>query len=165
MILDTKDKKEQYNTALLGPVSAKRFFNLALYAIDDEKLASQAAVKAVSDTYKRFPDETDQRAFERQCLCPLYRYGKKAVRECGINSGAASRYADFTDGCQLLRRSEADRLADLLSGLSFEERFILLLFCWFRCTLHEIARATRLPVFIVKRRLSAAVDKVEQRAG
>jgi hypothetical protein len=50
-------------------------------------------------------------------------------------------------------------LSDLLTGLDFNERFIVLLFCLKKYTVRQIACITRLPRFLIEKRLVAAVGK------
>jgi DNA-directed RNA polymerase specialized sigma24 family protein len=129
--------KEKSHLALLYHTSAKQLFNLALYAVGDGHLAEQAVVSAFAGAYRRLPDKSDVRLFERQCVRLLYVCGKKTLRQSGGRRDAIA--ADTTaDG-------ETSRLASLLSGLSFNERFILLLFCRLRLSVRQIAAAMRLP--------------------
>ncbi len=159
MIGDTKESNE---LAYLSRFSAKQLYNLALHTVGDRHLAEQAVISAFSDACRQRDDSPDVRRVEAQCVRLLYRYGKKAVREafhgCEDTAGGAA------DPCIKLHAEEPSRLTCLLSGLSFSEKFILLLFCRHKYTVGQIAEITGLPVFLVERRLNAAADKAA-RAG
>lgn len=122
-------------------------YNLALYTVGDKRLAEQAAAQAFSDAFIRIRGNADVQLFEAHCLRRLYMFGKKS-----------HRLSDNFIGCKA-----HDRLTELLISLSFQERYILLLFCWRKFTIHQIAKTTRLPQFIIEKRLNTAVNKAMSR--
>jgi hypothetical protein len=154
LISDTKEKNEP---AFLCGFSAKQLYNLALHTVGDRHLAEQAVLSAFSDACRQLSDTSDVRLVEAQCLRLLYQYGKKAMSEAGEGRGVTSGHTLY--GCIAPYKAETNRLARVLSGMSFSEKFILLLFCRHKYTVRQIAETTRLPVFLVERRLNAAADK------
>ncbi len=151
------DVKENNELAYLSRFSAKQLYNLALHTVGDRHLAEEAVISAFSDACRQRDDTSDIRQVEAQCVRLLYRYGKKATRDAfDGREGAAGGTAD---PCIKLHAAHTSRLACLLSGLSFSEKFILLLFCRHKYTVGQIAEMTGLPVFLVERRLNAAADK------
>ena len=157
------ETKEDDRLALICRDSAKQLYNLAILTVGDRELAEQAAYCAFSDTYRQLSGTSDASQVQTQCVRHLYRYGKKAFREAGEQySGAAS---DTPYGCNTQYAAETNPLARLLDGLSYSEKYILLLFCRLKFTTRQIAEITGLPVFIVERRLNTAAAKASRRAG
>lgn len=52
------------------------------------------------------------------------------------------------------------RLLAALLDLHYNERYIILLFCWLRLSQKEIARILVLPAFLVRKRLYASLRKL-----
>jgi DNA-directed RNA polymerase specialized sigma24 family protein len=127
----------------LYQTTAKQLYNFAFYAVGDKRLAEQTAVSAFSDAFKHISDKSDISLFQKHYFRLLYIHGKKVHRK--------SEY--------YISRIPADSLTEMLIGLSFEERYVLLLFCWQKYSIHQIAKTTMLPGFIIERRLNAAVSK------
>lgn len=127
--------------------SVLHLYNLALYTVGDKRLAEQAAAHAFTDAFIQIRGNPDVQLFEAHCFKRLYMYGKKSQR---LFDNYIGRTAD-------------NRLTELLISLNFQERYILLLFCWRKFTIHQIAKTARLPQFIIEKRLNTAVNKAISR--
>ena len=134
---------------------ARQLYNQALYTLGDKALARQTAIGAYCDTYERFGGAADARLCHKYCMKRLYRRGRSAWRK-HRKAGSASH-----DLIGL--GSMVTPLSALLDGLSFSGRFMLLLFCCYKYSIHEIADTMDLPVFFVNRRLVAASRMIAER--
>jgi DNA-directed RNA polymerase specialized sigma24 family protein len=138
--------------------TARRLYHLALYAIGDSTLAEQAASGAFSDAFSRQTGMSDMDSFDKQCFALLYRYGKKIRRRHKYPAACIA-------GNSIARRQfvpDHKPLAETLVSLDFGERFIVLLFCLQKYSVRQIACITRLPAFVIEKRLVAAVGKAIQ---
>ncbi len=124
-------------------IAVKQLYNLALYSVGDRRLAEKTMVGAFSDAFNRLRNKSDVALFERHCLRLLYVHGKKVQRK-----------SEYYIGC-----IAQDSITEKLIGLNFEERYVLLLFCWRKQSIKQIAQTTRLPQFMIEQRLNAAVRK------
>jgi DNA-directed RNA polymerase specialized sigma24 family protein len=132
--------------------AAKPLYNLALFAVGERSLAEEAALGAISVTYRHLPDASDRQAFRSESLRLLYLYGKKLCRKNLLPRKAGGME-------DVLPADGTRRLGCLLEGLSYDEKFILLLFCCQKLTVPEIAETLRQPVFLVEKRLKKAAAK------
>lgn len=135
--------------------TAYGLYNTALYAVGDAALAGQTAADAFVNAFNRISDASDISLLRMRCYSLLYRYCKKIPGlhdyPCGLASGDTAEHIQYAGGCK--------QLTEILTCLSFDERFIILLFCLQRYSVREIAKITRLPGFVIERRLNAAVRK------
>jgi hypothetical protein len=134
--------------------TAHGLFHTALCAVGDAALAGRAAADAFVDAVNRIPDTSDAGLFRMRCYSLLYRYCKKIPELHDYPRGRISDTAEYN------RHSGGrKRLSEILARMSFDERFIILLFCLEKYSVRQIAKITRLPGFIVEKRLNAAVKK------
>ena len=147
---ETEQSIEFYNKL------AKQLYNLALYTLGDTALAQRTAIRAFCDTYERLGGIGDVRVCRRHCIRLLYTYGRKAWRKHRKICAAAHAlcYQELPPG------HGKKPLAALLDGLSYDSRFLLLLFCYCKLTIPEIAEAMGLPAFVVNRRLSSVSGRL-----
>jgi len=113
-------------------------YQMALCAVGDAVLAGPAAAGAFADALNRIPDTFDIGLFRMQCYSLLYRHCKKVRGHACCHK----------------------QLSGTLACLDFDERFILLLFCLQKYSVRQIAKITRLPGFVIEKRLNSAVGKV-----
>lgn len=135
--------------------TAKQLFNLALYAVGDRCLAKETAASAFSGAFKRVQNKSDISLFQTHCFRLLYLHGKK-VRQPAYT---ISIHDVFSEGLSTGYISDHKHLSEMLIRLDFEERYIILLFCLQKYSVHQIAKITRRPCFIIEKRLKAAVSK------
>jgi DNA-directed RNA polymerase specialized sigma24 family protein len=152
------DTEMQCPVENLYHTTAKQLYNLALYAVGDTTLAEETAVSAFSDACGCIRDATDSVKFQRLCFRLLYRHCKKVRRYYKLPTGR------FTDNSAENLKSASDHkhLSEMLICLDFDERFIVLLFCMQKYSVRQIAKITRLPCFLIEKRLVAAVGKTMQ---
>lgn len=135
--------------------TAYQLYHMALCAVGDAALAEQTAAGAFCDALNQIRDASDAGMLRMRCFSLLYRYCKKTRGLYGSTDGytdaASAEYIKYAGGHR--------RLPEMLACLSFDERFIILLFCLQKYSVRQIATITRLPGFIVERRLNAAVGK------
>ncbi len=84
----------------------------------------------------------------------LYRY----IRRAHKNDQAA--LLKTAEDINSLDDNRKKKYMDMLGRLSPDERYSVLLFCWQRFSLKRIAKTINLPLFIIKGRLYAALNKV-----
>lgn len=142
----------QNQVELLYNAAAKPLYNLALYTTGDPILAQQATIDAFVYSFHSIPDKTDLELFRNKSAKLLYRYIRKAQKN-NFDQAALLKISGDMNG------EKQKKNMDMLCRLRPDERYILLLFCWQRFSLKQIARTICLPVFIAKRHLYGAFDK------
>lgn len=96
-------------------------------------------------------DRSDSDLFKEKCIKLIYSY----VRKIRIKLEYS---IDSTVSFNIMRNQEKKddikkiQLFDMLSKLSFEERYIIVLFCWQSFSLKQIAKTICRPIFITKKR-------------
>lgn len=146
MIADAPIKRQ---TEILRE-AAEPLYRLAFYTLGDRRLAERTAAAACIDAFGSLSDACDVGVFLRRCFSLLYKYVKRTCPESG---GAGSADA----GKQPLER--------MLSPLSFDEKYIMLLFCREKLTMRQISEITGLAECSVEKLLSSAAVKTNGAAG
>ena len=149
------DTRMHYEIDDVYHATAKKLYHIAFYAVGDPLLAEQTALGVFADAFDRLKDTSDTIQFEKQCYTLLYRYMKKFRLKSGCHICCE------TDGLSEHLPCIADhkQLSAMLTGLDFEERYIVLLFCLQKYSVRQIAKITHLPCFLIEKHLVAAVGK------
>jgi len=147
---DDMDHIQRHNLA-----AVKELYNLALGVTGRDSEARCAVSEALTEISggKKAPDAE---RFRQLSIRALYRYGKNhGVFKERENEAAASEC-----GCREAPAGPRAKLLGLLEPLSYNERFVLLLFCCQKLTISQISEILRLPSFIVTRWLYSASRKI-----
>jgi DNA-directed RNA polymerase specialized sigma24 family protein len=144
------DAMKQNRINVLYETAAKPLFQVALYSVGNRSVAEDSAEMAILGAFRDGPDVSDPGAFLKRCLGKLYRCVKEARSE-SIKTGADD--------------AQAKPLGQMLAPLSFDERYILLLFCRQKYSIGQIAEITGLQEFIVEKRLTSAAGLANSIAG
>ena len=140
----------QRQAEFLYDATAKLIYNLALYTIRNSAAAEQIVVDAFCEAFYRVTDRSNIELFMKKAIRETYKYGRKKKRR---------RYSrgllcmDTEDGPNR-------RLLAALLDFDYNERYIILLFCWLGLSQKEIARILVLPTFLVRKRLYASLRKL-----
>lgn len=155
-----EDIELQNQAEFLYQAAAKQLYNLALYTVGNQTLAEQITIDAFDGAFCSIPDKSDAERFTKQSIKLLYRYGRKMRRKAGYNI-SDMMFSKKAESGKVERRDnvEKKRLFEMLSKLSYDERYILLLFCWQRFSAREIADIMRLQLFFSKRRIYVTINK------
>jgi len=145
MITDALLKKQ---TEILRE-AAEPLYCLTFYTLGDKLLAEQTAAAACLDAFGGLSSACDLGVFLNRCFSLLYEYVKRTRPESG-GAGTA-------DAGKPLER--------MLSPLSFDEKYILLLFCRQKLTIRQISEITGLAECSVEKLLSSAAAKTNGAAG
>ncbi len=135
--------------------AAKQLYNMALFSIGDKGLAEQTAAGVFADALEHLKDTSDIEFFRKHCCTLLYQYCKNIRRQYFC----PDKYIADEAALDLRCVENGSHLSGILICLSFEERFIVLLFCLQKYSVRQIAQITRLPCFIIEKRLMAAVGR------
>ncbi len=126
----------------LCETSGGALYRLALYIFGNDKDALEASAAAFAKAYQKASGGKagpDMEKLEALGIRFLYRYGKATgARAAGGNTA----------------------LHNALCRLTYDERFVLLLFCRRKMKLRQIAAVLRQPQFLVARRLLSGVRKL-----
>ncbi|MEA4894680.1 MAG: hypothetical protein VB064_05410 [Oscillospiraceae bacterium] len=133
----------------LYDATVKLIYNLALYTIGNSSMAEQITTDAFCDAFYRVTDRSDIELFMKKAIREVYKHGRK-IKRLSYCSGLLCM--DTNAG--------ARRLLAALLDLDYNERYIILLFCWLRLSPKEIARIICLPTFLVKKRLYTSIRKL-----
>jgi hypothetical protein len=126
----------------LCDTSGRELYRLALYLFGSESDALKASAAAFTKAFQKVSGGNagpDMEKLEALGVRFLYRYGKAA--------GAGAARGDTA-------------LHNALCRLTFDERFVLLLFCCRKMKLRQIAAVLRRPHFLVARRLLSGARKL-----
>lgn len=126
----------------LCDTAGRELYSLALYVFGNESDALKASVASFAKAYRKVSGGKagpDIVKLEALGLRFLYRYGKAA--------GTKKAGGDSTFNNALCR-------------LTYDERFLLLLFCRRKMKLRQIAAVLRQPHFLVARRLLSGARKL-----
>ncbi len=151
----TDDTQLQNQAEFLYTAASKQLYNFALYAVGDQAAAEQITAKALADAFLCVPDKSSVEQFSLRSIQYLYRYGRKEQIKTVYNIREIMRLqnADWQE------KTAKGRLLECLRKSSYDERCILLLFCWMKLSTRQIAAITGRPVFVTRRRLLAAIHK------
>jgi RNA polymerase sigma-70 factor (ECF subfamily) len=130
--------------------SAKELYNLALYSVGNQPLAEQLAIDAFVSAYNRLPDKSDVTQFQIKSAGQLYRKTKEMLNK-GI--GEPDKYESIG------LANDKNRINALLTGLNYDERFLLLLFSQQRFSAGQIAQILRVPKLVVRKRFCRVINK------
>lgn len=128
----------------LYDATVKLIYNLALYTIGNSSMAEQITTDAFCNAFYLVTDRSDIELFMKKAIREVYKHGRK------IKSGLLCM--DTNVG--------ARRLLAALLDLDYNERYIILLFCWLRLSPKEIADIIILPTFLVRKRLYDSLRKL-----
>jgi DNA-directed RNA polymerase specialized sigma24 family protein len=155
----TEDALPHNQISFLYTAAAKQLYNFALYAIGDQAAAERITARALADAFLHVPDKSSVEQFTWRSIKYLYRYGRRyqtksaySIREIIRRQNADD--PDNTDKRHLLERLRAS---------SYEERCMLLLFCWMKCSIGQIAAGTGCPACVTRKRLLSAVQRIAKR--
>lgn len=140
-----------YNT------TSKILYNLALYTVGNRSLAALLAADAFADAFKHISDKSDLDQFRIKSTELLYRYMKRTLKKADCTFDIPER--KIRESPESLTNKKFNRLTALLFKLSFDERFLLLLFCYQQFSIKQISQITHLPAFITKWRLHIIINK------
>jgi DNA-directed RNA polymerase specialized sigma24 family protein len=146
----TVETARQNTMESLYEAAAKPLYNMAVYTIVDRRLAERTAAVVFLDACRGCSGIPEGGPFMKRCFGLLYRRGRELCQEDSEFSSADTSGAP---------------LGKLLSPLSYDERFILLLFCRHKYSLRQISEITGLPEFTVDRRLTSAAGKTNTETG
>ncbi len=152
----TDEASLESQVTYLYNASAKGLYNLALYSIGDQRLAEQLAIDAFASAYNRLSDKTDVTRFRIKSTRQLYRIIKKTL----INHSKYSFHEQDThEDAKFISNKGQNRLYSLLTGLCYNERFLLLLFLQQRFSAEQVAQILYAPQFIIKKRFCRMISK------
>jgi hypothetical protein len=152
----TEPTEVTHQLDLLCRTSAKKLYNLARYTVDDSALAESIAIDALTAAVLRHPDFSESRGAEIDCCGFLYRFARRARKKNRFGFRPLRRKVLAGSGPPL---DGALRPINRLFRLSFDERFLLILFCYCKFTIEEISQIMRLPKRIAMKRLYRAAKK------
>lgn len=136
--------------------SAKELCNLALYSIGDQSLAEQLAIDAFVTAYDRLPDKSDVMQFKIKSARYLYLISKKTFISHNWHIAPGPVPLESIEPANDTGKS---RIQQLLCGLNYDERFLLLLFLQQKFSQKQIARILYIPEFMVKKRIYKMLKK------
>ena len=123
---------------LLYNATAKPLYNLAIYATGDQSTAERILTDVFVKVFYTIPDQSAPDLFMKKCIKLLYRHARRIrIKQKHDGSTAPFKIEGEEQKSDDIKRTQ---LFDLLSKLSFEERYIILLFCWQRFSLKQIAK-------------------------
>ena len=152
MANDITTIQEQYES--LYSAAAKQLYNLALFTIGNPAAAEQIVIDTFVNVLSSTQDNLSVDLFVEQSIGFLYRKGRKARKKAGYVIGCA-----FEDQPESPTAIKKRQLIRMLGELSYDERFMLLLFCWQRYSIKQIARIMCIPVFITRKRLCGTMTR------
>lgn len=142
--------KYLYNAA------AKRLYSLALYSVQNQLLAEQLAIDAFVFAYNHLIDKSDVTQFQIKSARQLYRKTKKELIDRSWHNTAVLNTHEIIE---FAHDEGKKRIHSLLTGLNYDERFLLLLIFQQRFSRKQIAQILYIPKFIVKKRLYRMINK------
>ena len=145
----------QNQVEFLYRATAKQLYNLALYVIGNQRVAEQITIDAFADAFVSIPDKSDAERFIKRSIKLLYRYGRKRHRKAGYSIMDIA----FSENAERWNSVGKNHLFEILNKLNYDERFILLLFCWQKFSAKEIANIMYLPLFFAKKRIFVTINK------
>lgn len=152
----TEEIELQNQIEFLYKATSKQLYNLALYAIGNQRAAEQITTQAFADAFLRDPDKFDTTQFSLRSISLLYLYGRKLRKKTVYNISEIM----LSQKAKRQENHEKKLFLEILRAFSYDERYILLLFYWMRIPLKQIASITGRPVFITRKRLLATMNKV-----
>ena len=153
---DTQNMEEAFE--LLYDATAKPLYNLTLYTIGDQPIAERILTDIFVDVFYTISDQADSDLFKKKCIKSLYRRIRKIRIEPEYDIGCIAQFK-IKGRQQKPEDIKRAQLFCILRRLSFEERYIILLFCWQRLSLKQIAETLCLPKFLVRKCLHAITAK------
>jgi DNA-directed RNA polymerase specialized sigma24 family protein len=160
----TYTQKSEYTFELLYNAAAKPLYNLALYSIGDQATAERILTDVFVEVFYTISDHTDLDFFKKKCMKLIYRRARKIRIKLGYDIGSTAPFK-MKGGQQKSDDIKRAQLFNMLSKLSFEERYIILLFCWQRLSFNQIAETIYRPRFITRKHLYAIANKIVKRRG
>lgn len=154
----TDIQKSEDSFELLYNATVKPLYNLALYTIGDQPTAERILTDVFVEASYAISGQSDPDLFKKKCIKLLYRHSRK-IRIKQKHDGSTAPFKIEGEG-QKSDDIKRTQLFDMLSELSFEERYIILLFCWQRFSFKQISETICQPKFIVRKRLYAIINKV-----
>lgn len=136
--------------------SAKALYNLALYSIGDQPQAEQLSIDAFVSSFYHLKDKSDVMQFRIKSARYLYLISKKAFIS---RSWHSTPEPDPLESIESANDTGKSRIQQLLSGLNYDERFLLLLVLQQKFTQKQIAQILCVPEFIVKKRIFRTLSK------
>lgn len=151
-------QKTENTFELLYAAAAKPLYNLALYAVGDQPTAERILTGVFAEMFNNVSDQTDPDLFKRKCIGLMYRRVHKTRRkaEYGMGSSELPQIAKEQQNPEDIKKA---KLFHMLRRLSFEERYIIMLFCWQRFSLGQIAEMIGQPTFLLRKHLKAILNK------
>lgn len=147
-----------FNCDKCNNATAKPLYNLALYAIGDQSTAERILTDVFVDVFYTILDQSAPDLFKKKCIKLIYRRARKIRIKPGYDIDSTAPFK-MEGGQQKSDDIKKAQLFDMLSKLRFEERYIILLFCWQRFSLKQIAETICRPKFIARKRLYAILNK------
>lgn len=136
--------------------TAKGLYNLALYSIGGQPLAEQLSIDAFVSVFYHLKDKSDATQFRIKSARHLYLTSKKTLISHSWHSAPES---DRLERLESANDIEKSRIQQLLIGLNYDERFLLLLVLQQKFSRKQIAQILSVPKFIVKKRLYRTLSK------
>lgn len=152
----TDEKLLEEQVAFLYRATAKGLYHLAFYTIQNQSMAERLSIDAFAFAFYQLSDKSDVVQFKTVSAGQLYQSIKKRLFIHRWHD-PCKRMAH--ENSNLIEESECSQIAALLTGLSFDERFILLLFLQQRFSQKQIAKILCIPRFVVGRRLYRTLGK------
>ncbi|SHH99068.1 DNA-directed RNA polymerase specialized sigma subunit, sigma24 family [Sporobacter termitidis DSM 10068] len=141
----------QKQVEFLYQAAARQLYNMALYTVGDREAAEEITIHAFTGAFRKCSDKTNVDLFKEQSIKLIYRHGRKLQRSPDRRCTAPETAGQISAGKK--------EFIQMLSGLSFDERYILLLFCWHGFSVRQIAKAIGRPVFLTRRHFESAIHK------
>jgi DNA-directed RNA polymerase specialized sigma24 family protein len=136
--------------------SAKKLYNLALYSIGYQPLAEQLSIGAFTSAYNRLPDKSDVTRFQIKSARHLYLISKKLlIRRIWHRAPEP----DPLESLEPANDTGKSQIQQLLCGLNYDERFLLLLLLQQKFSQKQIVQILCIPKFIIKKRIFKMLKK------
>lgn len=152
----TDENLLEEQVAFLYRATAKGLYNLAFYTIQNQSVAERLSMNAFTFAFYQLSDKTDVAQFRIFSAGKLYRSIKKTFFFPSWHA-ACKRMAH--ENSSFMEESEQSPIAVLLTGLRFDERFLLLLFLQQKFSQEQIAKILCVPRFVAKKRLCRTLGK------
>ena len=143
---------------LLYNATVKPLYNLALYTLGDQPTAERILTDVFVEVFYNISDQSDPDLFMKKSIKLIYRHARRTKINPGYDIGSTASFK-MKEGLQNPDDIKRGQFFCILSRLSFEERYIILLFCWQRFSLKQIAEAICRPEYIVRKRFYAIINK------
>lgn len=138
--------------------SAKALYNLALFSFGDQPLAEQLSANAFVCAFHHLKDKTDVTRFRIKSTRSLYLISKKTLI---FHSRKSFPEPDQLEDLEHANDAGKRQIHQLLNGLNYEERFLMLLFLQQKYCEKEIAQILCVPEFMVKKRIYRILKKTK----